>query len=626
MLHDQSTVVRPVQNQDLSTVASILTGVIIVASLYLARDVLIPLALAVLISFVLAPLAQALRRVGIPRVPAVIAVVVLSFGAILGVGALGTSQISQLAENLSQYQSNIRDKIRAVKISTTGNGPVSRATSVIADIGQEISATNHPQPGPSAPAPVLGSRDGTPVPVEIRSSSTNPFILATEYLQAIFSPLASTLLVVLFVIFFLLQQEDLRDRVIRLLGPRELHRTTEAMQEAARGLSKYFLLQTALNAVSGLVIGVGLWMIGVPSPVLWGIFTMLMRFVPYIGAVLAAVLPMALAAAVDPGWSMVIWTGALFFVAESVMGQVIEPMVFGRHTGLSPVAIMVAATFWTWLWGPIGLILATPLTMCLVILGQYTKRLEFLHVLLGDQPALTPPQSFYQRLIAGDPAEIIDQAERQLKDIELIDYYDDVALPGLVLAQRDVTNGELPAERQTFLVDGVSELIDGLADNQAVVADPAIFCVAGRGSVDHAAAALLVQLLNRAGLGAQLGAEQGVQALTVLPDASRHIALVCVSYVGTARVAQVRYIVRRIRRLYPQAKVLVGLWRMAPGDLDLQPIKDSSGADLFAVTFQEALTLCAANAAKGANQTAPKQAGIVTGEPAHHMTLEPVRV
>ena len=269
---------------------------------------------------------------------------------------------------------------------------------------------------------------------------------------------------------------------------------------------------------------------------------------------------------------------------------------------LSPLAIVVSAVLWTALWGPIGLLLATPLTMCLVILGQYTKSLEFLRVLLGDQPALTLPESFYQRLIAGDPAEIIDQAERQLKDIELIDYYDDVALPGLVLAQRDVTNGELPAERQTFLVDGVSELIDGLADNQAVVADPAIFCVAGRGSVDHAAAALLVQLLNRAGLGAQLGAEQGVQALTVLPDASRHIALVCVSYVGTARVAQVRYIVRRIRRLYPQAKVLVGLWRMAPGDLDLQPIKDSSGADLFAVTFQEALTLCAANAAKGADE------------------------
>jgi predicted PurR-regulated permease PerM len=625
MRRDQPAVMRPGQTQDLAAVASILTGVIIVASLYLARDVLIPLALAVLISFVLAPMAHGLRRVGVPRVPAVLAVVVLSFGAILGVGALGTSQISQLAENLSQYQSNIRDKIRAVKISTSGNGPVSRATSVIADIGQEISASTHPQPGATVPAPILGSRDGTPVPVEIRSSSTYPFILATEYLQAIFSPLASTLLVVLFVIFFLLQQEDLRDRVIRLLGPRELHRTTEAMQEAARGLSKYFLLQTALNALSGLVIGLGLWLIGVPSPVLWGIFTMLMRFVPYIGAVLAAVLPIALAAAVDPGWDMVIWTAVLFIVAESVMGQIIEPTVFGHQTGLSPVAIMVAATFWTWLWGPIGLILATPLTMCLVILGQYTKRLEFLHVLLGDQPALTPPQSFYQRLIAGDPAEIIDQAERQLKDVELLDYYDDVALPGLVLAQRDVSNGELPAERQALLFDGVSELIDGLADNEASLADPAILCVAGRGSVDHAAAALQVQLLNRAGLVAQLGGEQGGQALTALPGTNRHIELVCVSYVGTARLAQVRYMVRRIRRLYPGAKVLVGLWRMPPGDPDLQPIKDSSGADLFAQTFRDALAQCGADVAKNPQRAQAQQPGIATGEQAHHITVEPAR-
>jgi len=351
----------------------------------------------------------------------------------------------------------------------------------------------------------------------------------------------------------------------------------------------------------------------------------LMRFVPYIGAVLAAVLPMALAAAVDPGWSMVIWTGALFIVAESVMGQVIEPMVFGRQTGLSPVAIMVAATFWTWLWGPIGLILATPLTMCLVILGQYTKRLEFLHVLLGDQPALTPPQSFYQRLIAGDPAEIIDQAERQLKDIELIDYYDDVALPGLVLAQRDVINGELPAERQTFLVDGVSELIDGLVDKVETSGDPAILCVAGRGSVDHAAAALFVQLVNRAGLGAELGGDQGVQALTARPDANRPIAMVCVSYVGTARVAQVRYIVRRIRRLFPQAKVLVGLWRMPPGDVDLQPILNSSGADLFARTFREALALCGSDVPNSADRTAAKETAIAAGEPAQHLMPEPAR-
>ena len=256
--------------------------------------------------------------------------------------------------------------------------------------------------------------------------------------------------------------------MIKLLGTKELHRTTEVLDEAAARLSRYFLLQTALNAGFGVVVGVALWIIGVPSPLLWGIFTMLMRFVPYIGSILAAVLPVALAAAVDPGWTMVGWTLALFLIGEPVMGHIVDPLVFGKHTGLSPVAIVVAATFWTWLWGPIGLIVATPLTLCLVILGQYTKRLEFLHVLLGDQPALTPPESFYQRLIAGDPAEIIEQAEAHLKECRLTEYYETVALPGLALAQRDMSSGELPPERQALLVDGIMELIDGLSDHEDV--------------------------------------------------------------------------------------------------------------------------------------------------------------
>ena len=635
MQSSPSATTRALQFQDLATLASILIGVTVVAALYLARDLLIPIALAVLISFVLAPMVLALRRTGLPRVPSVVAVVALSFGVILGVGALGTSQLSQLAGKLPEYQSNISDKIRSLKGSANGAGTVSKATSVLKEIGREITGEKQTQTVPSS---TREPREQTPIPVEIRPSSTNPFKVATEFLQPLLGPLASTGLVLLFVIFILLQREDLRDRVIRLLGTREMHRTTEVLDEAAARLSRYFLLQTALNAGFGVVVGVGLWIIGVPSPLLWGIFTMLMRFVPYIGSILAAVLPVALAAAVDPGWTMVGWTIALFLIGEPLMGHIVEPLVFGMHTGLSPVAIVVSATFWTWLWGPIGLIVATPLTLCLVILGQYTKRLEFLHVLLGDQPALTPPESFYQRLIAGDPAEVIEQAEAQLKDFQLADYYESVALPGLALAQRDMSSGELPPDRQALLVDGILELIDGLSDHEDVAREPqtgeietsggaqplskgpelsggksnpspevTVLCLGGRGAVDHAAAALLTQLLGRQAIGAELARDQGSQGLAAMQVKLRQVRLVAVCYVGTARPVQVRLMLRRIRTMFPAAKVVVGLWRMPNGAPGLDEIKSDIGGGAFSSTLSEAVEVCAAalNSTVGGSITQP---------------------
>ena len=567
----------------------------VVAGLHVAREILIPVALAVLISFVLAPLTVILRRAGLARVPAAIVVVVVSFGAMLGIGALGTLQLSQLSEKLPQYQTNLRDKIRSMKGSSAGSGAVSRATSVLQDIGREI--TGGSVPDATAATPTLESRSGTPVPVEIRSSPPNPLRTAIGFVQPLLNPLASAGLVVLFVVFFLLQREDLRDRVIKLLGTSELYRTTEVMDESAARLSRYFLLQTALNAAFGAAVGIGLWIIGVPSPLLWGIFAMLMRFVPYVGSVIAAIFPVALAAAVDPGWTMVGWTVALFAIGEPIMGQVIEPMVFGAHTGLSPVAIVIAATFWTWLWGPIGLVLATPLTLCLVVLGSYTKRLQFLHVLLGDQPALTPQESFYQRLIAGDPSEVIEQADQQLKERTLIEYYEEVALKGLALAQRDMNNGDLPAERQTLLINGVHELVDDMADRDvgaisataggrgvgtpendgaqrtAIAAGeisqkPAaieVLCIGGRGAVDQAASTLLVQVLANKGIGAELNEDQGARGLEVANGSQSTIRLVCVSYVAYARPAHVRLMLRRVRRVYPRAVVVVCFFCM-PSD------------------------------------------------------------
>jgi AI-2E family transporter len=278
--------------------------------------------------------------------------------------------------------------------------------------------------------------------------------------------LETTGIVVIFIIFILLQRQDLRNRLVRLAGSRDLQRTTAAIDDAAQRLSQLFLTQLALNAAFGLVIGTGLWIIGVPSSALWGILAMVLRFVPYIGPPISAIFPLVLAAAVGTGWGMVLQTAALFLVVESVVGQAIEPVVFGHRTGLSPVAIVVSATFWTWLWGPIGLILATPLTVCLVVLGRHVDRFKFLDVMLGDQPPLTPPELTYQRMLAGDSDEAADQAEEFLKDGSLLTYYEKVLVEALKLAQIDVDRGLLDNDRMIRVRDAVIEIVDDLSTHQ----------------------------------------------------------------------------------------------------------------------------------------------------------------
>ena len=273
-------------------------------------------------------------------------------------------------------------------------------------------------------------------------------------------------------IFILVRQEDLRDRLIRLFGSNDLHRTTLAIDDATQRLTRYFLTQAAINACFGLLIGVGLFFIGLPSPVLWGLLAALLRFVPYVGAITAAVLPVALAAAVDPGWSMALWTAGLFIVAEGVTGQILEPVLYGGSTGLSPTAVVIVAIFWSWIWGPIGLILSTPLTLCLVVLGRHVRRLEFFDVLLGDRPALTPVETLYQRLLAGDPDEVLEQADGLLKGRALSSYYDDIALKALRLVANDLSRGVLRPAQLEKVQDVMLGLIQDLEPHEDV--DPTL--------------------------------------------------------------------------------------------------------------------------------------------------------
>src|SRR6202034_250536 len=336
------------------------------------------------------------------------------------------------------------------------------------DLGKEIDKPkaglpDRPVVAPSLGTP-LGSRPVTPVPVQVLQPDPGALESLRSLIAPLVSPLATTGIIVIFVIFILIQREDLRNRLIRLAGSHDLQRTTAALDDAGSRLSRLFLNQLLINTGFGILIGAGLWLIGIPSAVLWGILAAVLRFVPYIGSVISAAFPLALAVAVDPGWSMLGWTAVLFFIVEPLVGQVVEPMVYGRSTGLSPVAVVVSATFWTALWGPIGLILATPLTVCLVVLGRHVERLSFLDVMFGDRPALSPPEIFYQRMLAGDPTEAAEKAEQFLKERSLSSYYDDVALKGLELAQMDLDREVLDVSRLLRIRDTVLEFTGDLSD------------------------------------------------------------------------------------------------------------------------------------------------------------------
>ena len=347
----------------------------VTAALYFAKVILMPLAMAVLLTFVLAPPVRILRGWGFPRVLSSVLVVVLACAIILGMGALLGQQLAQLAERLPEYQITITSKIQKVGSAFSG-GRLERFSRLLNNLNSELA---RPQP---AQPPEAKSEEPKPAPVRLIEPPLTPTQIIQRVVQPLVDPLTMSGLIVVLVIFFLLEREDLRDRLIRLAGSHDLRRTTETINDAAQRLSRYFLAQTGLNIFFGVVVAIGLALIGVPNAVLWGILAALLRFVPYVGAFLAAAFPVALAFAVDPGWSMVLWTFALFIVLEPLVGQVLEPLLYGHSTGLTPVAVIISAIFWTWIWGPVGLILSTPLAVCLAVLGRHIESLRYVEVMI----------------------------------------------------------------------------------------------------------------------------------------------------------------------------------------------------------------------------------------------------
>lgn len=630
----QSARIPPPGTPGMSGLATLAVAVVVVAALYLGREVFIPLVLAILLSFVLAPVVGFLRRVHLGRVPSVIAAVLLALGVILGIGGVIGLQVADLAKNLPQYQTTVQQKIEGLQ-----QGVLGRANDLFRRLSHQVSEAQNKADtasGAAAGARGPGGEAPKPVLVKVQEPDPSPITLAEKVLGPIVEPLTTVGIVLVVVVFILMQREDLRDRIIRVFGANDLHRTTVAMDEAAGRLGTYFLAQLGMNAAFGVLIGLGLWTIGVPSPILWGVFSALMRFVPYIGAFISGLLPVALAAAVDPGWSMAIWTAALFLIVEPLFGHVIEPLLYGHSTGLSPFAVIVSTLFWGFLWGPVGLILATPFTVCLVVLGRHVERLEFLDVLLGDRPPLTPVENFYQRMLAGDPDEAQEQAELLLKERSLSSYYDEVALKALQLAANDYQRGVLNPQQLDTIRSLTQSLVEEFASrsdeepeddrkssekgeaegslaekahpkNEAVPGEAPppeqrppiwrgeapVLCIAGRGPLDEAASTMLAQLLGKHGIGARVVPHEAVARGNIRTLDVEGAAMVCISYLDiSGNPAHLRFLLDRLKRKLPGRPILVGLWPAEDAILTDQTLRRQVGADHYVASLRQAVEAC----------------------------------
>jgi predicted PurR-regulated permease PerM len=584
--------------------ASVIAAV--VASLiYFGQPLLVPLALSILMAFALAPVVEFLRRLGVGRIGGVILTVTAAMLLICGIAAFIGTQVAWLAVGMPQYQHNIVSKIQAIEGSAASSGMVKSTVAFFNSLNEQIAHV------PVVPSAVERAQTKTTaqvstpaIPVVVQEPPPDPLTLLKNIAGPLLVPFADLTIVIIFVIFILLQKEDLRDRFIMLAGPRDLQRTTLAIDDGAERLSRYLLLQTAVNTTFGLLVGLGLWAAGVPNPALWGLIAAMFRFVPYIGVPIAAVLPLALAVAVDPGWSVAAWTLGLFIVLESITGQAVEPWLYGRNMGLSALAVVVAAGFWTFVWGPVGLLLSTPLTMILVVIGRHVDQLRFLDVMLGDAPPMAPEESFYLRMMAGSSDEAAEQAEGFLSDHSLPSYFDEVAVRGLALAQLDVNRGALTEEGRKRVAKTVEAFVDNLtlhedpearaSGNVAGEVPPdwqrnPVLCVAGRSVLDHAAAHLLAHLLERQGIGTRIASFEDVSPAKIQELACDGLRAICISYLEPGNPKNARYLARRLRKRMPGLPLVAGFWSVIEDDTHYLDSFEATECDFLANNLRQAV-------------------------------------
>ena len=561
----------------LSGIWGLLLLAFVIAALYFGRTVLVPIALATLITFLLSRLVTRLER-WIGRIAAVLVAVIAMFTIFAGASWVIGRQVIDLADKIPDYQANIVTKIRSLRLPA--GGPLARFSSSVHVLQKELVA---PSPAPLTERAPDDSSTRTPPPVAspipvkiIEGRSTIPQLMQ-ETLSAILSPLGTAALVLLLVIFMLLKREDLRGRLIRLVGQGRISTTTRAMEDAGRRVSRYLSTQFLVNTCYGICVAIGLQLIGVPNAALWGLLTGVLRFIPYVGPWAGALLPVVLSFAISTSWFTPLMTIALFIVLEAIASNVVEPWVYGANTGVSPIALIISAVFWTWLWGPVGLVLSTPLTVCLAVMGRHVPRLEFLGTLLSENQALAPHEEFYHRLLSFSTDSAEEFATKYLETESLTSFYDKVLIPAIAAVEIDAHSGSLTAEQRTSALQRIHEIIDDFSGWEASRKDkeeqksddltgvaPAsgsrVLCLPASAFRDELAGEMLAQLLRNQGfevenLPARLKDEELIdRTLEIQPEC------ICVSVLPPTSIAQARHLCSAIHERLGSVTILLGAW------------------------------------------------------------------
>lgn len=579
----------------LPSLIAVASFVLIIASLYWAQAILIPIALSIMLTFLLSPVAGALERMGLGRLPSVILIAVLTFSLLGGIGWVVTLQLGSLANELPKYTGNIKQKIADVRGAGKG-GALEKVQKTVEDMKSEIQKGDEPTKAKEQRRPVVVQADESfafwPVPLAVGPTVER---------------FASAGLVIVLVIFMLIYREDLRNRLIRLIGYGRLTVTTRALEEAGQRISRYLLMQTIINSSFGLAIGFVLYLIGLPYAVLWGFLAAVLRFIPYIGPFAATIMPSALSLAVFQGWMWPIMVVGLFLVLELLNNMVLEPLLYGESAGVSKVGLLVALAFWTWLWGPIGLVLATPLTVCVVVLGKYVPQLDFIGVLMSDQPVMEPNISYYQRLLAMDQDEAAEIVDEHIKAHPADQIYDDVLLPALNYVRRDRELGRLTENDEQFVFQATREILEDLdtrepqiiesssnASEAAMVIEESpsatsrkvrIIGYPARGETDELALLMFHQLIDSTRYEMELMADERLTSEVVSLVGEKSPALICIATLPPGGLTQTRYLCKRLRARFPNLKIVVGRW--GTGSEDSNKILLAAGADKVGTTMIE---------------------------------------
>jgi predicted PurR-regulated permease PerM len=612
----------------LALISTVLLSSFVIGLLFLAREILIPMALAALLAFLFAPLVTRLER-WLGRVVAVLLVVTMIFAALGGLGWVLTRQAIDLATKLPDYKENIVTKLHALRM------PKGKAFQAFSKTLEELKKE---LPGEASEAEALpaGVTGGTGKEAGEKVAGAAQVQIVTtkqettmEMVQAILAPvlgpLGTAALVLLLVIFILLQREDVCARLIRLIGQGHISATTRAMDDAGSRVSRYLLMQLIVNVTYGVPVAVGLYFIGVPNAVLWGGLATVLRFIPYLGPWIASAIPVALSLAVSPSWMMPLLTIGLFIVLELLSNNVMEPWLYGSSTGVSSIALIVAAVFWTWLWGPVGLVLATPLTVCLVVMGRHVPRLSFLSILLSDEEPLTPAEDCYHRLLTPGEKDEIEFVDAYLKANSLTALYDAVFIPVIAAAEMDARQETLDAAQLTLLEQNLRDIIEDLgtrpAEPSKLVTDQAVAaammpgaplppcqvcCLPARAERDELAGWMLAQLIQQQG-GEAWSASGKLVAGELLGQVEKGRAeVVCISVVAPSTVIHARYLCLKVRAQFPAIRIVVGLWGATAGLTEAAQRLREAGADEVVVSLAEAMLQIAKLAPKS---SAPMLAG-----------------